>query len=149
VVSVVLPALKDRREDIPLLANYFVSIFSKKCKRRVRGISQEARALLQAYDWPGNVRELENTIERAVVLGNDESITPDDLPERLLDAPDGVASSGGFYQAVTNAKKQLIMNAITQAAGNYTQAARSLGIHPNNLHRLIRTLNLKSEIKTP
>jgi transcriptional regulator with GAF, ATPase, and Fis domain len=149
VVSVVMPALKDRREDIPLLANYFVSIFSKKCKRRVRGISQEARALLQAYDWPGNVRELENAIERAVVLGNDELITPDDLPERLLEVHDGVASSADFYQAVTNAKKQLILNAITQAAGNYTQAARSLGIHPNNLHRLIRTLNLKSEIKTP
>jgi transcriptional regulator with GAF, ATPase, and Fis domain len=149
VVSVVMPALKDRREDIPLLANYFVSSFSKKCKRRVRGISQEARALLQAYDWPGNVRELENAIERAVVLGNDESITPDDLPERLLEAPDGVTSPAGFYQAVTNAKKQLILTAISQAAGNYTQAARSLGIHPNNLHRLIRTLNLKSEIKTP
>jgi Nif-specific regulatory protein len=150
VVSIVMPALRERREDIPLLANYFVSIFSKKCKRRVRGISQEARACLQSYDWPGNVRELENTIERAVVLGNEESIIPDDLPERLLETPGaGESAATGFYQAVTNAKKQLIVNAIAEAGGNYTLAARSLGIHPNNLHRLIRTLNLKAEIKHP
>src|SRR5262249_7877718 len=85
VVSVVMPSLRKRREDIPLLASYFVSVFSKKCKRRVLGISAEARALMQAYDWPGNVRELENAIERAVVLGSTEMIIPEDLPEAVFE----------------------------------------------------------------
>jgi DNA-binding NtrC family response regulator len=146
-VSIMMPPLRERREDIPLLANYFVSVFSKKCKRRVQGISHEARACLIAYDWQGNVRELENAIERAVVMGTSDSITPDDLPERLLEMS-STESAAGFYQAITKTKKQLIVNAIEQAKGNYTQAAKNLGIHPNNLHRLIRTLNLKDQIKT-
>jgi len=149
VVSVVMPPLRERREDIPLLANYFVSSFSKKCKRRVQGISQQARACLLAYDWPGNVRELENAIERAIVMGSSELIEPDDLPERILEETPTESAAAGFYQAVTKAKKQLILNAIEQAEGNYTVAAKNLGIHPNNLHRLIRTLNLKSQIKNP
>ena len=146
VVSIVMPPLRDRREDISLLANYFVSIFSKKCKRKVRGISEDARAALQQYDWPGNVRELENTIERAVVLGTSELITVDDLPERLVEsaAPDSTAKQ--YHQGVTDAKKLLILNAVRQANGNYAEAAKTLGIHPNNLHRLIKTLHLKSEI---
>ena len=105
-------------------------------------------ACLTMYDWPGNVRELENAIERAVVMGNSELITPDDLPETLLEES-SAESAAGFYQAITKVKKQLILDAIEQANGNYTQAAKSLGIHPNNLHRLIRTLNLKSRIKNP
>jgi Nif-specific regulatory protein len=149
VVSIVMPPLRDRREDISLLASYFVSIFSKKCKRKVRGISEDARAALQQYDWPGNVRELENTIERAVVLGASELITVDDLPERLVEsaAPDSTAKQ--YHQGVTDAKKLLILNAMRQANGNYTEAAKALGIHPNNLHRLIKTLHVKAEIANP
>ena len=148
VVPIVMPPLRERRDDIPLLANYFVSNYSKKCKRKVMGISDAARSLLQRYDWPGNVRELENAIESAVVLGSSDVISDDDLPERLLEnvssAQPGVT---GFYQAVTDAKKQLIITAIREANGNYTQAAKALGIHPNNLHRLMRTLELKPLLK--
>ncbi len=147
VVSVVMPPLRERPEDIPLLASYFLAAFSKKCKRRVQGISQEARACLQSYDWPGNVRELENAIERAVVMGVADLITPDDLPERLLEASPKESDEGGFYQAINRAKKQLIITAVEQANGNYTQAARNLGIHPNNLHRLIRTLDIKEQLR--
>lgn len=146
VVSVVMPPLRERRDDIALLANYFVSINSKKCKRRVLGIAEDARRALQGYDWPGNVRELENAIERAVVLGASGLITADDLPERLLESDSPSESAGCFHQAVLEAKKQLVIKAVRDANGNYTQAAKALGVHPNNLHRLIRTLNVKSAI---
>ncbi len=144
VVSVVMPPLRSRREDIPLLANYFVSAYSKKCKRRVLGISPEARSSLQAYDWPGNVRELENAVERAVVLGSTELITVDDLPEALLETGLPSLSPAGYYEAIKEAKKRLIIKALEESQGNYTAAAKQLGVHPNNLHRLVRNLDLKA-----
>jgi transcriptional regulator with PAS, ATPase and Fis domain len=138
--------LRDRREDISLLASYFVSVYSKKCKRKVGGISEEARHALQQYDWPGNVRELENAIERAVVLGSSDLIGVDDLPERLVESATPTATAKQYHQGIAEAKKLLIVNALRETKGNYTEAAKTLGIHPNNLHRLIKTLNLKSEI---
>jgi Nif-specific regulatory protein len=147
VVKVTMPPLRDRPEDIPLLASYFTAKYAKECKRAVAGISPEARALLQSYDWPGNVRELENAIERAVVLGSHDTIGPEDLPRRVLDASDNTAGIGvRYHEAVKDAKRQLIMKALEQAKGNYTEAAKALGIHPNNLHRIIRTLDLKSAV---
>jgi DNA-binding NtrC family response regulator len=150
VVSVVMPSLRDRREDISLLANYFASKLSAKCKRRVLGISPDAQRCLERYDWPGNVRELENAIERAVVLGSSELILPEDLPESLFEAqPLSMESSGASYQsAVIELKKQLIIKAVKEAGGNYTEAARKLGVNPTYLHRLIRNLNLKPLIET-
>ena len=148
VVSIVMPALRERREDILLLATYFVMEFSKRCKRKVTGISAEARRLLYSYNWPGNVRQLQNAIERALVLGSTELIVPEDLPEALLESetPEGVARVG-YYEAIKEAKKEVITKTLQQTAGNYTEAAKLLGIHPNNLHRIIRSLNLKSALQ--
>ena len=144
VVSLHMPALRERREDIPLLAAFFAAQYGEKVKRRVAGISPEARACLQRYDWPGNVRELENAIERAVVLGSTELILIDDLPDSILEE---TAASGepvsALHDGIRDAKKVLIERAIEQANGNYTDAAKILGVHPNHLFRLIRTLNLK------
>ncbi len=81
-----MPPLRERQEDIPLLASYFAGKYGEKCKRRVTGISAEAQRRLTDYDWPGNVRELENAIERAVVLGTTERILPEDLPESVLES---------------------------------------------------------------
>ncbi|MEK6333322.1 MAG: sigma 54-interacting transcriptional regulator [Acidobacteriota bacterium] len=146
VVKVTLPPLRARPEDIPLLAGYFVEKYSKKCKRSVIGISPEARVMLQNYDWPGNVRELENAIERAVVLGSGEMIENEDLPERILKAAEADQPGAKYHEAVRHAKRELVLNALRQAKGNYTEAANTLGLHPNNLHRLIRTLDLKAAI---
>jgi Nif-specific regulatory protein len=148
VVALSMPPLRERREDISLLASYFVQKYSDKCNRRVTGISSEARARLTSYDWPGNVRELENAIERAVVLGTTEVILPEDLPEAALETD--IPVMGGvakYHEAVAEAKKQLILKAVEQAGGNYTEAAKLLGVHPNYLHRLIRNMNLRPEIK--
>jgi len=147
VMKVTMPPIRERRPDIPLLASYFVAKYSKACKRTVNGISAAARALLQGYDWPGNVRELENAIERAIVLGSADVIEPDDLPERILEsATSGKVPMAKYYEAIKQAKRELILNALEQANGNYTDAANALGVHPNNLHRLIRTLDLKTAI---
>src|SRR6185295_572321 len=123
VVAVTMPALKERREDIPLLASYFTGMFSSRCKRRVRGVSPEARKLLQAYDWPGNVRELENAIERAVVLGSADMIAPEDLPESLFESAQVAAQPTKYYEAIVEAKKQIIIKTLDESGGNYTEAA--------------------------
>lgn len=148
VVSLAMPPLRERREDILLLANYFAAKHSAKCKRAVTGISSAARACLTNYNWPGNVRELENAIERAIVLGTTKYILPEDLPEAILES---VSSNGnpvtGYYESVNSCKKQILLKALEQASGNYTEAAKLLGVHPNNLHRLIRSMNLRVPFK--
>jgi Nif-specific regulatory protein len=143
VVSLRMPALRERKEDIPLLANFFAVRFGEKVKRRVAGISAKARACLLRYQWPGNVRELENAIERAVVLGSTDLILAEDLPEAILEetATEGEPVTA-LHEGLLRAKKELIERAIEQAGGNYTEAAGILGVHPNHLFRLIRTLNL-------
>lgn len=90
------------------------------------------------------MRELENAIERAVVLGSTDLILPEDLPEVLLEADSSsVTLTAKYHEAVRDLKKQLIFNAVEQAGGNYTEAAKILGVHPNYLHRLIRNMGLR------
>jgi Nif-specific regulatory protein len=149
VVSIEMPPLRERRDDIPLLASYFAARAGERSKRHVLGVSPEARACLVNYEWPGNVRELENAIERAVVLGSSDFILPEDLPEAVLETvqPAGVTIAQ-YHEAVSEAKRQVILRAVEQAGGNYTEAAKLLGVHPNYLHRLIRNMNLKSVLRS-
>jgi len=148
VLSITMPPLKNRLEDIQLLASYFASAYSKKCKRRIRGISSEVRSLLQAYDWPGNIRELQNAIERAVVLGSTELIIPEDLPEALVERTEAEGIPAvSYHDRLREAKKLIVVKAVEEANGNYAEAARQLGLHATNLHRLIRNLNIRDEVK--
>jgi len=149
VVSVVLPSLRERREDIPVLAEYFVAKFATKCKVKAKKISPEAMSGLMNYNWPGNVRELENAIERALVLGVSDSIRPEDLPDSVAEknrAP-GVHEAK-YHLAVTQLKKHLILTALEEAKGSYTEAARILGVHANYLHRLVRNLDLRTSVRS-
>ncbi len=148
VVSIEMPTLRDRKQDIPLLTQYFLSRVSKNLKRPSMNISPPAMAYLMQYDWPGNIRELENAIERAVVLGSSDTVLPEDLPAAILEIePPSGLSAGKFQSAVQDTKKQAILNAIEQSNGNITAAARLLEVHPNYLHRLIRNMNLRPLIK--
>ena len=151
VVSIVLPPLRQRREDIVPLANYLIGKHARNSTRHVVGLSDEARMYLMNYDWPGNVRELENAMERAVVLGSSELILPEDLPESLLEteveAGTGGAADGGFHELVREAKKQIVLRMVQESNGSYAEAAKRLRLHPSNLHRLIRTLNIKDELR--
>jgi len=147
VLSLVMPPLRDRREDIPMLADYFVAKFLKKCHMRVKRLSPEAMLCLVNYEWPGNVRELENAIERALVLSSSDVIQPEDLPESILEkglSPD--MEGANYHNQVKDLKKQLILNSLEQTKGNYTEAAHILGVHVNYLHRLIRNLDLRETL---
>jgi transcriptional regulator with GAF, ATPase, and Fis domain len=144
VITIRLPALRERREDIPLLCGYFAHKYSKLCGRPVKGISPEAKARLVHYDWPGNVRELENTMERAIVMGAGDYVLPEDLSENLIESepPPGV-DTAEYHQLVKEAKQRIVRSALDRHSGNVSEAAKQLGIHPNNLHRLIRNLGIK------
>src|ERR1041384_5067497 len=143
VVSLEMPPLRDRREDIMLLANYFADKYGAMCNRKLKGFSPEARSWLTSYDWPGNVRELENAIARAVVLATTDLILAGDLPEALLERE----VTAAYHNAVAQTKRQIILNAMDQAAGNFADAAKLLGVHPNYLQRLVRNLNLSEQLK--
>jgi transcriptional regulator with GAF, ATPase, and Fis domain len=152
VVSLALPPLRERRDDIPLLASWFIRRHADKAKRPVSGFSADALACLTMYEWPGNVRELENAVEHAVVLGLDPIIARDDLPDAVAEA--GASSAAGarpaaahFHDTVKQTKKDLIVRAVEEADGNYNAAARLLGLHPNYLHRLIKNLQLKATLE--
>ena len=155
VVALAIPPLRERLDDIPLLAHYFTRRHAARARRRVSGITPAALACLSAYDWPGNVRELENAIERAIVLGSTDHVLLEDLPDTVVEAasPAMVAVSGStstrFHEVITQAKKDLITRVFEKAGGNYTAAAQMLGLHPNYLHRLIRNLNLKASLRKP
>jgi two-component system, NtrC family, response regulator HydG len=148
VVALMTPPLRDRKEDILALAMHFLARSSARCGRKVGGISSEAQHCLTAYSWPGNVRELENAIERAVVLGDADTVQPEDLPETVLETPALSPELAGGYQAtVGDAKRDAILQAWAEARGDYKLAARALGLHPNSLLRLVRNLGLRVELE--
>jgi Nif-specific regulatory protein len=148
VVALAMPPLRERKEDIPLLARYFASRYSERCKRRVTGVSAEAIDHLMSYDWPGNVRELENAVERAVVLGSSDVIRREDLPESVLEAPPRAKPAvTGYHETILETKKQVILRTFKETGGNYAETARLLDVHPNYLHRLIRNMNLKGMLR--
>ncbi len=148
VVAITMPPLRDRKEDIPLLANYFINKHAPRCAVKPKPLSEGARACLLNYDWPGNVRELENAMERALVMSSADRILPEDLPEAVLEraTPAGIEAAK-YHSALKEVKKQLILTALDESKGNFTEAAKSLGLHPNYLHRLIRNLDLRAELK--
>jgi transcriptional regulator with GAF, ATPase, and Fis domain len=149
VLSLVMPPLRERREDIAVLADYFVAKYIKKFNMRIKKLSPEATLCLVNYDWPGNVRELENAVEHALVLSSADLIPPDDLPESILEK--GLTPSIGgakYHNEVKELKKRLILNAMQETKGNYTEAARVLGVNVNYLHRLIRNLDLKEALRS-
>ncbi len=145
VITLFSPPLRDRPEDIPLLANYFLQRYSQRCKRQVTGLSPEAAELMLQYSWPGNVRELENAMERAVVLGVSDQVLAEELPESLLEASPGDPNAQ-YHKSVGQAKKEAILDAYKQGNGDYKQAAKILGLHPNYLLRLVRNMGLRDDI---
>jgi DNA-binding NtrC family response regulator len=144
VVPIILPPLRERREDIPVLAHHFLQRFAKEVKKTLSEISAEALGKLCAYDWPGNVRELANVIERAVVLGQGPEIAPHDLPARIVAAQSELQSDGISYRGAVDAyRRQLVMRALAQTQGNRAAAARALGLHEKYFLRLLKSLDIR------
>lgn len=150
VIQLELPPLRDRREDIPFLAETFIRRFNLVMNRQVSGISQTALRLLSLYPWPGNIRQLENAIERSMVFCKGVMIEADDLPAeltaslpRLELAGDGSAT---ISEAVKLSEKQAILAALKQTGGNRRQAAEILHVHPTTFYRKLKALRIKPEI---
>jgi Nif-specific regulatory protein len=147
VVSLHTPPLRERTDDIPLLARSFLEVSAARCKRRVAGFAPEASEILLRYSWPGNVRELQNAIEHAVILGTSDWILSEDLPETVVQdiAPADLTSA--YQSAIGETRRDCIVRAWRDAAGDHAAAARILGIHPNSLRRLIRHLGLRQTLR--
>jgi Nif-specific regulatory protein len=147
VVSLHTPPLRERTGDIPLLARSFLEVSAARCQRRVAGFAPETSAILLRYSWPGNIRELQNAIEHAVILGTSDWILPEDLPETVVQeiAPADLASA--YQSAIGETRRDCIVRAWRDAAGDHAEAARILGIHPNSLRRLIRHLGLRQNLR--
>jgi len=143
VVALVLPPLRERKEDIPELANYFLRRFARETKKRFEGIADAALERLLGYLWPGNVRELANVIERAVVLGRGARIDLGDLPGAIAGgAPPAAAPGLTYHEAIDAARRELVQKALAEAGGNRTEAARLLGMHKTHLFRLLKSLKI-------
>jgi two-component system response regulator HydG len=136
VVSLTMPQLRERKEDIPLLADYFLRIYVEKNRRAIKGFEPGVLDAFQRYHWPGNVRELENAVERAVIMCPREYIRIEDLPLNLRSlGPAAVASEVGIKAGVSmrDMEKQLIIKTLEETHGNKSKAARILGISRRTL----------------
>lgn len=127
VVTIEMPALRQRREDIPLLADHFRQRFAERNRKAVKGFTPRAMDLLIHYDWPGNIRELENAIERSVVLLTGEYISERELPLAIASQPLPLVADQAI-QPLVEVEKELILAALEKTGGNKTEAARQLGI---------------------
>jgi DNA-binding NtrC family response regulator len=147
VMNLHAPTLRERTEDVPLLAQNFLSRYSDSFGKYMEGIDSDALLLLRAYAWPGNVRELENVIQRAVIMAEETKLRACDLPEVIQDldpvANDENLPSGSFERLLHDYKVRLVKEAIAQCNGNKTLAAQSLSISRAYLHRLIRATPLE------
>ena len=145
VVPIVLPPLRGRKEDVPVLAQFFMQRFSIESKKSFTEISQEALEALSAYDWPGNVRELANVIERAVVLGQPPIIQIEDLSPGIVAAEgeiDNRPTPVSYHESVDEYRREVIVSALAQTQGNRAAAARLLGLQRSYLLRLMKAFNI-------
>ena len=142
VISLELPPLRKRKEDIPLLVEHFVERFNRLQKKSVAGFTPGAYSLLMAHDWPGNVRELENIVERAFVLCPGKWIGSEHLPGELTGFRSQSIEPGGFESVKRAAEGQSILGALKRNGFNRAAAARELGIHKTTLYRKMKTLDL-------
>src|SRR6266850_666783 len=142
VIPISLPSLRERREDVPGLVDFFMTRFSLETKKNFNGINQVALDKLIAHDWPGNVRELANVIERAVVLGRGPKISLDELPATIASTDSLEPSVGSYSQNIEAYRRQVILKALSEAQGNRAAAAKALGLQRTYLSRLIKTLRI-------
>jgi DNA-binding NtrC family response regulator len=145
VVSIKIPPLRERKEDIPLLINHFHNTFNARKKKRVVSISPEAMDILLNYHWPGNVRELENVIERAFALGVDETIKVADLPFQIRKFGKTSKINGTTYNLREN-EIILIKKALHKTGGNKAEAAKLLGINITTLYRKIKKYKIPDKV---
>jgi two-component system response regulator AtoC len=157
VFAVALPPLRERPEDVPLLATHFLEKHANALRRTLRGFAPDALARLAAHPWPGNVRELENVVERAVAVAAGEVVEVGDLPPELgaapgapaVPAPAAALAALAYKDAVAGARdrvtREYLVALLTEFGGNVTRAAERAGVERESLHRLLRKHGLRSD----
>lgn len=151
VVSLSLPPLRERVEDIPLLVKHFIEIFNRTHHKKVKGVSSEAMEILLKHQWPGNARELENIIEQAVILGENEVIspqdllikTPADLEESRMYSLESTSLKEAIEKTVSTSEKKIILDALEKTGWNYTKTAALLGISNKTLYNKMKKYALR------
>ncbi|MEW5763174.1 MAG: sigma-54 dependent transcriptional regulator [Bacillota bacterium] len=160
VVQITLPPLRERRSDIPLLADYFISLSRRTCRKKINGITRPAMEMLLAHDWPGNVRELKNVCERAVLMARGPVITANDVQaclrnqrlaghstaREIVPAPPGITEIP-LKKIVADVERYAIVQALKEHNGNRSAAARALHLNRSSLYAKMRELGLDKEIK--
>ena len=145
VFSIHLPPLRERREDIPLLARNFIEEFNRQDNRQVRGLSSEAEKELERYHWPGNVRELRNVIQRAVVVSGSGLIGVEHLPDTLLRAaPPAPAAAGGSVTPIREMERDMILRALEETGQDKRRAAQLLGISLKTLYNKLAKYGIQA-----
>ncbi len=146
VVEIVLPSLRQRKEDVPVLADHFINKYAKENQKEIKGISREALDQLMKYNFPGNVRELENIIERDVVMTRNEFIATEDLPtltqiKEIDKKMDPYNFDDGYEEKIKSFERTMIQEALNRTNGNKSAAARILGISERHLRSRLERIN--------
>jgi len=149
VLSIDVPPLRERREDIPVLIDYFLKKHTKNTSRLIKGLAPETKRMLHDYGWPGNVRQLESAIERAILLCEGDMLTPDDMPSEIRQDSSSVASGGFKLPAeginFEEVEKNLILQAMDQTDYNITKAAKLLGLTFRTLQYRLEKFGIKRQ----
>ena len=145
VVPVTLPPLRERREDIPLLAEHFLSEIAERNGKLIRGFSPQAMDLLVRNRWKGNVRELENVVERAIIMARGDLLQPGDLPGHISD--EGDVPSAGIIpgRPLSDLEREAILSTLEMTGGNRTETAKLLGISRRTLQYKLKEFKIKSD----
>lgn len=155
VVPVRIPSLRERKDDIPILTDYFIGMFNLEYKRDIEGVSDETIRILQEYHWPGNIRELKNTIERAVIMQDKGLIEPVNLPHELISRRNGqnmaLVDADKIVEkySLQDMEKLMIQQALQKAEGNISKAARLLKISRDRLRYKLKNLNSETARSLP
>ncbi len=142
VFEIHVPALKEHRDDIPMLCEHLIKMLNRDLNRNCLGVDNEAIRMLMAYSWPGNVRELRNVLERAMILATGQCITPADLPAQLTNSMEFAKYTDDIRSAMASYEKEHIRRVLLAADGNKEETARRLGINPSTLYRKMADLGM-------
>lgn len=149
VVNIHVPPLRERKEDIPLLAAAFIKEFAAENAKPVEGIDSKARSMLYNYSWPGNIRELRNTIESAVVMCKGSIIMPDDLPPGVMQDSDNDVIRIAVGSSLAEAEQEIIRSTLSANNGNKSKTATVLGIGRKTLHRKLSEYGVEADLSEP
>jgi len=147
VISILVPPLRKRKDDLPLLVNHLVNLYSKENHKKIESISNDTMGILMKYDWPGNVRELENIVERAVILDTDDVVGSDDLPDMLVRSTAQLSGDGAasLKDALKEPEKVFILQIMKEVSWNKKKAAKKLGVNRTTLYNKLKKYNLLAE----